>query len=119
MTVRIGWKAIQLAPREKAIYREQGHQLVKQETPSVITYAAGTEYAMNFTDTPIPKIIKRIERKFNVSFVGSTETFANCRLTADLTDQSLERTLQMVTLSVDASYRIVQDKVYLEGTSCP
>lgn len=78
-----------------------------------------TEYDMAFRNTPLTEIIQRLEKKFAVSIdAGNRELFAGCRLTADLTDQSLEQSLELIAASTNLQYERRQGSIHLYGKGC-
>ncbi|RZK47314.1 MAG: DUF4974 domain-containing protein, partial [Pedobacter sp.] len=83
-----------------------------------IQVAAGTEYMMNFQNVPFREIATRIERKFDVKCVIQNDLLLQCRLTADLTDQSLTRTLELLAASINMHFEIKSGEVLLSGTGC-
>jgi len=78
----------------------------------------GTEYDMAFVKMPFELIMKRFEQKFNVHFEGYTGEYNSCVVTADLTNISLEKSLQILCSSVNATYKIDHDKIRLTGGGC-
>ncbi len=78
----------------------------------------GTEYDMNFVSQPVEDIMKRFEEKFNVTFEGYTGEYRSCNVTADLTDQSLETSLKLLSLSINATYKIKDQTIRLTGGGC-
>lgn len=87
----------------------------EEQVPELIK---GTEYDMAFAKTPFTVIMKRFEQKFNVQFEGYTGEYDSCLITADLTNISFERSLQLLALSVNATYKINDNKITLTGGGC-
>lgn len=85
---------------------------------SVAQAVAGTEYDMQFEQTSFETIQARIEQKFNVRFVGYTGEYAGCKVTADLTDQSLEKSLRLLTAALNATYIVREGTIKLTGGGC-
>jgi transmembrane sensor len=78
----------------------------------------GTEYDMNFNRTPFPDILQRVAHKFDVKFAGNYETFEACRITADITDQSLSNSLKLLTMAINAEYEIKDGTIVITGSGC-
>lgn len=107
-------------PNEKAVYHTAGNQLAKvkaQEDERAIKIA-GTQYSMRFSATRMKEIVRRIEGKFDVRVFLSDEKLNNCTITADFTDQSLDRTLNMISQTLGIEYKIEDNQVTLKGTGC-
>ena len=109
-----------LLPNEKAVYNEKQNQMakVKAKENEKTAKTAGTEYSMRFHATVMKEIIRRIEGKFNVRVSLSDERLSNCTITADFTDQSLDRTLSMISQTLRIEYEIINDQVNLKGAGC-
>lgn len=107
-------------PNEKAVYHTVGNQLAKvkaQEDERAIKIA-GTQYSMRFNATRMKEIVRRIEGKFDVRVFLSDEKLNNCTITADFTDQSLDRTLNMISQTLAIEYKIDDNQVTLKGSGC-
>lgn len=113
-------EGIVVLPNEKAVFNRLKKQLAKIETAKEEKTAtvASTEYSMDFEDTPMSEIIRRIEGKFNVSVTMYDPNLGNCMITADFTDQSLEKTLKMISRALGFEYEIEGDEISLRGTGC-
>jgi ferric-dicitrate binding protein FerR (iron transport regulator) len=107
-------------PNEKAVYHTAGNQLAKviAEESERAAKIAGTQYSMRFHATRLQEIIRRIEGKFDVQVFLSDEKLNNCTITADFTDQSLDRTLSMISQTLEIQYELNDDQVRLKGTGC-
>jgi len=77
-----------------------------------------TEYIMNFRDTRMDEVLQRIEKKFNVLTTMDDRALANCVITIDLTDQSLDRTLEMVSAILGFTYDIDNSTISIHGEGC-
>ncbi|MDY0904846.1 FecR family protein [Pedobacter sp. CFBP9032] len=78
----------------------------------------GTQYDMSFSKVPFEEIMERFEEKFDVKFEGYTGEYNACLITADLTNLPLEKSLQLLCLSINATYKIDQHKIKLTGGGC-
>lgn len=78
----------------------------------------GTEYDMAFEKTPFEQIMRRFEQKFDVQFEGYTGEYNSCVVTADLTNVPLEKSLQILCSSINATYKIDHNKIKLTGGGC-
>lgn len=113
---------VTIIPREKAVYNALQEQIVHTafNDEERISLIFGTNYNMRFPDAKMREIIPRIQSKFKVQVTLSDKDILNCRLTADFTDQSLERTLSMISQALGIKWKL-QDSgkdVYLEGVGC-
>ena len=111
---------IVVLPNEKVVYNGFKKQLVRVEAveEEKIAVIASTEYSMDFDDTRMSEIIRGIEGKFNVEVIMSDPKLGNCMITADFTDQSLDRTFSMISQALGFEYEINGNKISLRGTGC-
>jgi len=113
-------RGLVVMPSEKAVYRKDAKQLAKVDTQpdEAVSTISGTEYDMNFRQTRMKEAIQRIELKFDVTIQLANPALSNCVITADLTDQSLQRTMEVITATLPASYQIDGRTVMLTGEGC-
>lgn len=110
---------VDIVPNEKVIYSELG---IKERVPLTMKergeVLVNTEYDMNFQDTPLEIVFPRIEKKFKVKLDLKTPVLNKCRVTADFTDVSLERTFELLTDILHLEYVIKNGTVYVSGQEC-
>jgi transmembrane sensor len=107
-------------PNEKAVYHSAQNRMIKvgvKETEK-IDKMAGTQYSMRFNATKMREIIRRIEEKFDIRVSLTEARISNCTITADFTDQSLDRTLNMISQSLNIEYKINDNEITLSGVGC-
>lgn len=107
-------------PNEKAVYNQAQNQMAKVmvKDNEKTAKTSGTQYSMRFHVTRVEEIIRRIEGKFDVRVSLSDARLNNCTITADFTDQSLDRTLSMIAQTLEIEYEISNNEVMLKGTGC-
>ena len=115
-------KGVVVLPDEKAVYNGLNKKLAKMEVPverpdteAIIT---GTEYVMNFNDTRMDEVIRRIEGKFNVKVRMTDAGIGNCVITADFTGQSLIKTLNIICKALSVKYEENNNEITLIGKAC-
>jgi len=122
LTSKTDKEGIVVMPNEKAVYLAEKKQIAKIERPvnknEAVAIVSGTEYPMNFEDTRIGEVIHRIERKYDVVIESENPGLANCMITADFTDQSLDATLDMIAQVLALEYRIEGRKITINGAGC-
>ena len=115
-------KSLELLPNEKALYKTGEKQLARVDHVAAekerMAVLEGTEYNMTFDDTRMVEIIERVENKFNVMVTFSDQELANCRVTADFSDQSLEHTLVLIAQALGIGYEIHGTEIRLVGAGC-
>jgi ferric-dicitrate binding protein FerR (iron transport regulator) len=110
---------IDAGPNEKVVYKGNGRfEKISFAPTEEITITKGTEYRMTFTNATLATVIESLEKKFDVHVKIDNERVNACRITIDLTDRSLERSLQIITDVLDVSYTIEGSEVTLTGSGC-
>ena len=108
-----------IVPMQKITATDKKEMLLLATAPEEnAQVSAGTEYMMNFQNVPFSEIAKSIERKFDVKCTIQSDLLLQCRLTANLTDQSLTRTLELIAASIHMNYEIKNGEVLVSGTGC-
>jgi transmembrane sensor len=79
----------------------------------------GTEYDMNFENASFEVVRSRIAKKFGVKIITDKNNYADCSLSADVTDQSLENTMKVIASVLNLkSYTINANEIKLTGGGC-
>ncbi|HZX73362.1 MAG TPA: FecR domain-containing protein [Cyclobacteriaceae bacterium] len=109
-----------IVPSEKAVYSKNEKQLAKMgsDKEEVSDAVKGTEYDMHFVDTRMEEIVHRIEGKFNMTVSLENAKLGNCVVTADFTDQSLVKTLDILATVLSIEYEVNESKIKLKGNGC-
>ena len=112
-------EGVDVLPQEKIIYKSNGEFEKLSTSPQEITsLTVNTDYNMQFTNTGMDEVVNRLESKFNVSVKLSDKRIRNCKITMDFTDQSLEKSLQLISEVLDVTYSIQDKTVTLTGKGC-
>jgi len=111
-------QGIDLLPQEKGVYRPGGKfERQVSEQHEIISLTENTDYNMRFANTSMDEVFRRLESKFNVPIALSNTSMADCRITIDLTDKSLENSLRLISEVLNLRYS-VGDTVVVTGTGC-
>lgn len=109
-----------IMPGEKVLFDASARTLAKAVATSSEIPAAikGTEYSMAFKNATLEEVAQRIEKKFDVEMKLETSAIADCHLTADYSDHSLEATLNRITDVLHVQYTVEGNTVTLTGDPC-
>ena len=106
-----------LLSQDKAFYNVISKELAKEEKqtdkPIIANITRGTEYNMKFEDTSLKVVIQKIERKFDVVIKLEDEFLYENIITADLTSQSLDKTLDIISKVLSTEYKIKDNKIII------
>lgn len=105
-----------LHEHENAVYSEVQATVTtsRATTEAVHEFTKGTEYNMAFNDASMQEVIQRIEKKFEVDIQTGDTAIANSLFTADLTDQSLHTTMEMISQALNLDVTIKGKTVLMQ-----
>ncbi|HEY9047900.1 MAG TPA: FecR family protein [Ohtaekwangia sp.] len=110
---------IDVEPNQKAVLKPNGalekSAMVQGEITSITN---DTDYLMKFADAPLSEVLNSIERKFDVTIKKSSNAAVNCKITADLTDQSLERSLETIEEILNVKFEQNGQVITVTGAGC-
>lgn len=110
---------ILVLPDQQVTYTSVGSFTRQIGTPAVPEYVQASEYNMRFNDASLAQILNRIEKKFNTTVVLNNPEIGKCKVTADFTDLSLEKTLEMIAAVHGIIYTVEGTTVTISGKGCP
>lgn len=102
---------------ENAVYSEPESTITKagKAGPALQELTKGTEYDMSFNDAGMSDVIRKIEQKFDVNIqLKDTAGIVNNFITADMTDQSLEKTMEMICQALNLEVQIKGQIILLQ-----
>jgi transmembrane sensor len=112
-------QGVNIFPNEKAFYTLGNgitkFPLLKDEAMAVVT---DTEYNMQFTNATFSKVIKKLEKKFDVTIKLMDDDIVQCHINLDITDHSLESSLQMIASVLNVEYHVAGNEIKISGTGC-
>ena len=71
-----------------------------------------------YEDVPIALVIEQLKKAFDIDIVYDKEAVKNCRITADLGDESIYKKLDLICKAMDASYEMIDGVVTIQGKPC-
>jgi transmembrane sensor len=109
---------IDASPNERVIYRAGKFEKLPLDPSHVSTITSNTEYNMRFSNSTLSDVAEKLEDKFDVAVKYEDTSIKKCRITADFTDQSLDKTLQVITEVLDVEYSLEEDVITFSGKGC-
>ena len=85
-----------------------------EEKPAVVQ-----EAPLIFDDTPLPKVLRHLERRFSVDLQLEDPSLGNCRFTGKFEDLTLEEMLMMLEFTFSLDIEQTANNAYLlKGKGC-
>ena len=111
-----------LETNQRVLYKEQTHDLV-QASPDKTTAlpeppAMPAAIALNFEEAPVVEIFQTLETAYGIPLHYDKKTFSSCMVTTSLADETFEEKLKIICEAIGATYRIVDNTVFIDGKPC-
>lgn len=110
-----------LLPHQQAVFDSEPNTLVKTEVSdsSLLEQHAEITTDFSFDNKPVSEIIEKLSGVYAVDISYDKEKFSKCGgITVLLNEATLEGKLAILSKVLGASYRINNDKIWLEGNGC-
>lgn len=115
-------EGILLLPNQQAVLARQEIRLVKTLVKEPVLLSEATldqpKTSFVFETTPAPEVFKTLARAYGLDIIFDEDQFADCQFTADLTDVPPYEKLDIVCRSIEASYRILDAQIIIDGKGC-
>jgi transmembrane sensor len=108
-----------ITAQQKIMYapnRENKPTNIAPEDAQALT--ANSQYNMHFANNTLAEVVKKMTEKFEVDITIQEKKMKACKLTADLTDHSLETTLETIGEILDVKYTITGNQVLITEGKC-
>lgn len=100
-----GGEPVEVKAGQQVVYFvKSGEVLIRDVNPD--TYTSWKENMLRFHDTPFEEVLRRIGRKYNVTFEVSNRELFDLTYTATFIDESIEDVMQMLKTVSPITYRI-------------
>ncbi len=118
VTSAIDNKTTQVEPFQELVYTRGQWKQTSFSEKEATAVTANTEYNMRFENNTLAEVLARLEKKFNVSMKTTDEKANACRLTADLTDHSLDTSLQLIAEVLAVTVNRKDSVIIIDGKGC-
>lgn len=109
-----------LTPNLKVTYfaNEQHFVAGLVEKPEIIKAAEFNDYAFDFENTPLVKVVEVLEKAYGIELFFENELLKNCTLTGNLNGLEMYEKLEVICQSLGASYQVQGTRIVLNGKGC-
>jgi ferric-dicitrate binding protein FerR (iron transport regulator) len=114
----IGKEIIDLKSGQQVVYSSKTNKVIVREVTTE-TYTSWNENKLRFIDTPFEEVLRKIARRYNVTFEIKNRELLDLKYTATFIDESIEDVMQMLKSVSPITYEIhnrttIDDKQYLK-----
>ena len=108
-----------LTPNQEFIYDKAEQRVIRSivREPQAIIHPDEIK-RMRFEETTSKVVFEAIEKVYGVDIVFDESKFSNCRITTSISDGNLFNRLHIICEVMNATYRIEEDKILIEGDGC-
>lgn len=105
-----GKTALYLLPNQKAVYSKTTTELQKEKD---FTLKIWEKDNFSFNDTPIPEVVRILEKHFSIKIQITDPEIDKYTLKADFNHQNLPNILELLSKSMDVSYQISGSQIQI------
>jgi transmembrane sensor len=113
-----GQETIDLRTGQQAVFFTKTNKVIVRDV-STETYISWKENKLRFNDTPFEEVLRKISRRYNVTFEIRNTDLLELKYTATFIDESIEDVMQMLKTVSPITYKIynrttINDRQYLK-----
>ena len=101
-----------LLPSNKVTYLKDAH-LLKRGSEQSAEMKIWDKASLSFENQPVSKVVDKLNTTFGIKISAADETINSLLLNADFTDQNLPDILEMLERSLNISYQIENNTIFL------
>jgi len=107
----------ELIPNERAVYSHTSKNVTLSKV-NVHEYTGWTQPPLLFEESPISDVLLALEKRYAVNIHISNSQVMNCRLTAQIRNESLVETLELLKSTTSITYEVEGTDVFITGNLC-
>jgi ferric-dicitrate binding protein FerR (iron transport regulator) len=110
---------IVLKPNQQVVYQrnEEKFQKVLKEYP-VLVNPTSINNNFKYENVPVAAVLEEIKTAYGIDIAYDKETIRNCRITADLSNESIYKKLDLICMAMEARYNVIDGEVSLQAKPC-
>ncbi len=108
-----------LTPNQQAVFVKKEDKFVKTlvEKPAVLN-KENARNRFEFSETPIIEVLNTLEELYGVKIIYDADRLKDCNLTGSLNDGSFYDKLTIVCETIQATYKVMDGQVVIDGKGC-
>lgn len=107
-----------LAPQQQALFETRTKRLSSSIMPTESKKEIYEPVTVIFESTPLDQVVDKLSKRFDIRIHLADPAMKSCHLTADFDRQSLPAILEMLCVTLDATYTMSGKTILLEGMPC-
>ena len=108
-----------VTPNQQVVYAKasQEFQKILLENPVMIN-PVSVNKSMAYEDANIDKVFDDLSRDYGISIVYDSDVLKHCTVTADLSNESFYRKLELICRAIGAKYEVIDAQVVIQANGC-
>jgi ferric-dicitrate binding protein FerR (iron transport regulator) len=104
-----------LTPNQQLVYEAKQFRKVLVDTPVVVEKLRPD---FRYDNVPVADVLEDLRSTFGLDIEYDKEVLKNCRISADLGDESIYRKLDLICQALDAHYEVIDGVVTIQARPC-
>jgi len=109
-------KVVMKAGDEAFFLPNKGIELKTQTSHNAAAWKTGR---LRFDDTPLKQVVSDLELYYGTTITVDSDAMLNCQFTGDFASAPLEHVLDVISVSINATYEKQATAYRLQGAGCP
>lgn len=111
-------KEVILKPNRKAVYSKKNNSLVESAVESSVVHKLPAKSRLEFNEVALKDIVKVLNVVHGVNITVSSERMKNCIITADLSNETLDASIAILSKAINADFTVRGKDIILSGDGC-
>lgn len=114
-----GENGVLLTANQQAVYhKDRKHMTKKLNEKPIIISPAISNTKMVFEEVPVTRILTLLKEAYGISISYDSSILSSCTITADLSDESIYKKLDLVCRAINAEYEVIDSEVFITAKGC-
>lgn len=110
-------KILSLQQGQSIFYDGQKHRFIKKDTLDVNTFGYATR-VFNFNNTPVKEVINELSKAYGVTFRLDNPAIGDCRITTEFDNKPIRYVLDVLTQTLNLTYKELGKIIAISGQGC-
>jgi transmembrane sensor len=108
-----------LTPNQQAVYVRNENKIKKilVEKPVIINSDI-KQGNFIYDDAPVVNVVEQLKKAYGIDILYDKDVLKKCTITADLTDESLYRKMDLLCKAIGAVYEITEAEIIIQSKGC-
>lgn len=110
--------SVQVKPNLSLVYQPVTHDFVKKLVDTPVAVRAAVTPDFRYDNAAVTEVLEQLKATYDLDIIYDKDVLKNCRISADLSDESIYRKLDLICQALDAHYTVTDGVVHLDAKAC-